>query len=226
MARRYRNRKKRIPAIIFILIFISFILFVYRITELRLKPLVMAMSEIKARLIATQAINDAVGKKTSRETFDNLIKVSFDNEGKVRLLQANTIEMNRIAVDTTLSIQNEITDIKTSEIRIPLSNIFGSQLFANMGPRISINIQPAGSVNVNFNPQFETAGINQTRLTIYLEVNTTVKIIAPLGYKKIEVSTQIPVSESIIVGDVPQSYISVPEDDYMNFVPTSDPFAN
>jgi sporulation protein YunB len=90
------------------------------------------------------------------------------------------------------------------DLLIPISNIFGSLVFANSGPRISVNIQPAGTVNVDFYTDFEEAGINQTRLKIYLIVKTDVQIIAPLASNKIDVTTHIPVSETIIVSDVPK----------------------
>ncbi|HYE80527.1 MAG TPA: sporulation protein YunB, partial [Clostridia bacterium] len=49
---------------------------------------------------------------------------------------------------------------------------------------------------------FAEAGINQTRLKIYLMVRTDVQIIVPLASNKIDVTTHIPISETIIVSDV------------------------
>jgi sporulation protein YunB len=160
------------------------------------------MSEINARLIATQAINDAVNSKISSNSFNHLVDFKADNNGRIALIQANTVQMNRLAAETSLEIQNQIKKIGTTELKIPISNIFKSQLFANTGPKISINIQPAGTVNVDFYTDFEEAGINQTRLKIYLIVKTDVRILVPLASNKIDVTTHIPVSETIIVSDV------------------------
>ena len=122
--------------------------------------------------------------------------------------------------------QKELEDIKTKHIKISIGNIIGSQIFADIGPYININIQPAGSVSVNFTTEFIEAGINQTRLKIYMAVNTKVQIIVPFAGDKVDVSTNIPVSETIIVGDVPESYISIPKEnnDFLKVVPTKDPF--
>lgn len=223
---KYRFSKyKRKFKFIYILFFLFIFFLIYTSIEKNIKPTMIAMSEIKARQIATQVISDAVNQKIMNNTFSNLVDVKLDSTGKVTMVQANTVEMNKLAVATSIAIQDEIRGIGVNNLKIPISNILGSQVFSNIGPTIKINILPAGSVDVDFNTEFQEAGINQTRLTIYLIVKTQVQIVVPLASEKIEVSSHIPVSETIIVGEVPESYINVPKDnnDYMNFIPTKDP---
>ncbi len=89
-----------------------------------------------------------------------------------------------------------------------------------MGPDIRVRMTPVGSVSVDFTDEFHAAGINQTRHKIYLLLKTQVKIVVPLGSEVINVSTRVPISESIIVGDVPQTYVNVADEDQMlNLVP-------
>jgi sporulation protein YunB len=142
------------------------------------------------------------------------------------MIQANTVVMNKLASETSLEIQKVIKGIGVTYLKIPISSILGSQIFANTGPRINVDIQTAGTVYVDFYTDFEEAGINQTRLKIYLIVKTDVQIVIPLATNKVDVTTHIPVSETIIVGDVPESYITVPESDIPNYTPTNDPFDN
>jgi len=175
------------------------VLYTYYYMERNIKPTILAMSEIKARLIATQAINDAVVRKTLETPFDSLMNVQKDNNGKVSMVQANTMKMSKLATETSAYILSEIQNISKTDLTIPIANIFRSQIFANVGPAIKVDIQPAGTVNVDFYTDFEEAGINQTRLKIYLIVKTDVQIIAPLVSNKVDVITHIPVSETIIV---------------------------
>jgi sporulation protein YunB len=193
-------------------------LYLYIYVENNIRPKIIVMSEIKARLFATQAINDAVSKKIAMDAFSNLVNIQTDNMGRVTMVQANTSEMNRIAVETSLSIQKELENIAAKDLYISIGNVFGSQIFADKGPKINIKVQPAGSVNVNFTTEFSEAGINQTRLKIYLKVNTKVQIVVPFAGNEIDVSTNIPVSETIIVGDVPESYINLPKDSINHFL--------
>lgn len=202
MRRRFGRRSgKRKFFLGIIVLFIMFI-YSYYIVERNIKPTILAMSEINARLIATEAINEAVRKKIGSNSFDHLVDYKTDNNGKISLIQANTVQMNKLASETSMEILEEIKQIGVTDLKIPISSVFGSQIFANAGPRINVNIQPAGTVNVDFFTDFAEAGINQTRLKIYLLVKTDVQIVVPLASNKIDVTTQIPVSETIIVSGV------------------------
>lgn len=196
----YRGGRKKFFFGFVLLIIIS--IYSYYIVERNIRPTLLAMSEINARLIATQAINEAVRSKISSNSFNQLIDYKTDNSGRISLIQANTAQMTKLAAETSLEILQEIKDIGIRDLRIPISSIFGSQVFANTGPVIGIDIRPAGSVNVDFFTDFEEAGINQTRLKIYLTVKTDVQIVVPLASNKIDVTTHIPVSETIIVSIV------------------------
>ena len=85
-------------------------------------------------------------------------------------------------------------------------------MLAKYGPQLKVSIEPIGTVSVNFKTSFQSAGINQTRHRIYLEAKTQVKVVIPLTTSTKEVKTEIPICETIIVGDVPQSYVNVPEE--------------
>ena len=76
-----------------------------------------------------------------------------------------------------------------------------------------------GTVSVDFKTSFESAGINQTRHRIYLEAKTQVKVVIPLTTSTKEVKAQIPICETIIVGEVPESYINVPAEIVPNMLP-------
>jgi sporulation protein YunB len=136
-------------------------------------------------------------------------------------MQANTIMMNSLASEVALTVQETIKSIRASSIQVPLGNIFGSQLLAQYGPKININVTPIGRVNVSFSTEFEQSGINQTRHKIYLNINAQVKTIIPFSSSTMTVESMIPIAETIIVGKVPQNYINVPKDQFMNVVPNS-----
>ncbi|MBS3994422.1 MAG: sporulation protein YunB [Alkaliphilus sp.] len=185
----------------------------------KVKPSVLAIAEVKAREIATRAINESVNSKVSEDIkYQDLISIRTDSEGNVTMMQANTVMMNRLASEVALSVQDNIKLIKASSVKVPLGNIFGSQLLAQYGPRLDIRVTPIGMVNVDFKTEFEHSGINQTRHKIHLIVNTQVRIIVPFSSNTTTVETSVPIAETIIVGKVPQSYIYVPEEDFLNIV--------
>ena len=66
-----------------------------------------------------------------------------------------------------------------------------------------------GNISSSYESIFESAGINQTRHKIYLNVNMKIKVIVPFKSEEVEVATQIPISETIIVGKTPSTAIDL-----------------
>jgi sporulation protein YunB len=229
MKQKYFHKKryvaKKSPFLV-LTILVCIIMMLYYIIDKNLKPIIMVMSENKARIIATQAINEAANRKIAKDDYKDLVTVMIDKDGKVTMLKIDPILMNKLATETTLAIQEELNGIDSKSLKIPFANIFGSQLLANTGPSINVRIQPIGSVKVDYKSAVEAAGINMARHNIYLYVETNIRIIAPFIRNDVGVATHVPISETIIVGEVPESYINVPKDnnEYLNFVPTEDPF--
>ncbi|MDF2840986.1 MAG: sporulation protein YunB [Clostridia bacterium] len=199
----YRRRNKPNKSFMLLLTFlVCIIISLYYIVESNLKPTILAMSENKARIIATQAINEAAYRKITQNEYKDLVTVMIDKDGKVTMLKIDPILMNRLAGETTLAIQDALANIETTTLMVPLANVFGSQLFANTGPSINVKILPIGSVKVDYKPETETTGINMTRHNIYLFVETNIRIIAPFISNNVEVATHVPISETIIVSIV------------------------
>jgi sporulation protein YunB len=142
-------------------------------------------------------------------TYDSLMHVTADGAGQVRLIQANTPEMNRLAAKASLLSQEKLRAAGDQAVHIPLGSALGMTLFAGAGPKIEVQILPVGSVHAAFLTDFSTAGINQTRHRVSLTLTAQVQMVIPTGAKKVEVSTQVAMAESIIVGEVPDTFTDV-----------------
>lgn len=213
----YLNIIKRKRLLLWIIILLLLGLYIYKYIDKNIAPTVTAIAEVKARSVTTETINDTIKNKIKRDiNYNDLIFVKYDNEGKVTLMQANTILMNSIASEVALEVQEQLKEISESIIKVPLRNAFDTQLI-NL-PSIRIKIIPQGSVSVDFATEFESTGINQTRHRIYIIVVTDIKMIVPLESETLRITTNIPIAETIIVGDVPEQYVNIPEEDILNIV--------
>lgn len=208
---------KRHKALIWSIALILLLLYLYRFVDKNIKPTVVAISEIRAKTVTTQTINDTIRVKIRRDiNYNDLIFVNYDKEGKVTLMQANTILMNSIAAEVALEVQEQLQEMSKSKIKVPLSNAFDTQIITL--PSIGIQIVPQGAVYVDFATEFESSGINQTRHRIYIIVVTDIKMIVPLVTENIRITTNIPIAETIIVGDVPEQFVNVPSDKMLNII--------
>ncbi|MCC5911617.1 MAG: sporulation protein YunB [Clostridiaceae bacterium] len=219
--RRKKYLKYKIYLLLFFLLSSAVISFFY--IDKKIMPTVQAIGDLKAQEITTRAINESVSIVVKQDVeYEDLISIKEDEEGNITLMQANTMMMNKVASDVALTIQEHLKQIQTAAERIPLGNALGSQLLAQFGPKLKLEVTPLGMVDVNFGTEFEHSGINQTRHRIFLIVNTKVRVIIPFSSNTIEVTTYIPVAETVIVGRVPHNYINVPKDDFLNITPLYD----
>ena len=103
-------------------------------------------------------------------------------------------------------ILRRLTEVSTSELEIPLGTLTGSALLAGRGPRLFVRMQAVGSANAVFRNQFTSAGINQTRHQIFLDVDVYMSILLPGMKTSTKVTNEIAVAETVIVGSVPDTY--------------------
>lgn len=201
-----RVRKKR-KALIIIAIFLLLIGFLAYKLDRDLRPILMAYCDAEARIVATQTINGTIREEIGNKiSYDDIMSVKTDNEGNVVMIQANTVELNRIGSEIALSVQNRIGSLQPSKVKIPLGVLLKNDLFAQYGPRVTFRMQPVGYVLSTYRSEFQAAGINQTRHIVYLDITTEILVIIPLAKNSVSVTSSIPIAESIIVGKVPEFY--------------------
>ena len=218
MMRKLRRR----AAIVCLLLCLAMIAAAILLIENNLTRVVLSLAQAQARAMAVKILNEAAAEllSTGEVTYDSLMHVTADGEGQVRLIQANTPEMNRLAARVSLLAQSRLQEKRDQLVRVPLGSAVGLTLFAGAGPKIEVRILPVGSVHAAFHTDFQTAGINQTRHRVSLQLTAQVQLVIPTGAQTVEVSTQVAMAESIIVGEVPDTFTDVGEDmDMLDLVP-------
>jgi sporulation protein YunB len=164
------------------------------------------VSNAEMRAKATEIINNVILEEYSKQfKYEDMIKVEKDISGNIVMVQADTINMSKIASQVALKSQNQIKEYGQVGVKIPLGYMFENNLLSSMGPDILIKMVPVGYVETKYLSEFESAGINQTRHKIYVEVRAKLRVLMFVGKSDIEVKCQVPVSETIIVGKIPNN---------------------
>ncbi len=215
----YYSLKKRKIIVVSIFLFIGLLAWYY--FAVSINPVIHNMVEVKGKSLTTKAINSAVADVVMNSVvYDDLINIITDELGNISMIQANSLEINNLSKDLAQVTEHRIEEYGQDGITIPLGTFSGIPIFVGTGPDVRIKVNPVGSVNCSFISQFVSAGINQTNHKIYLKVNASVGIVMPMSNKKIDIEHQILISESIIVGQVPEVYLySDSLDTLLNFVP-------
>lgn len=201
-------KRRLVSSLITLGIFGLLMVMIFYIVDFRIRPTLIQLAQVKARQIAAQTINEAIRSDISPDIqYQNLIKITFNSAGKIILIQPNTGEVNRIASEATIAVQKKLQKLPKTEIKIPAGQVIGSRIMAGFGPNISVKVLPVGFVESTINDRFEAAGINQVRHRIFVTVKATIKMVIPLISEESHVSTDIPLVEAIIVGDVPNVFV-------------------
>lgn len=189
--------------------------------EQNLTQVTLSLAQANARTLAVTVLNDAVERVVrSGVSYDELIHVTQGAGGQISLLQADTAAMNRLAADAVALAQAQLESTDNQYVQVPLGSALGLTLLAGSGPKIRVQILPVGAISSRFDTEFQSAGINQTRHRIFLTLSAAVRLVIPTGAKTIEASTQVAVAESIIVGQVPESFVDVADNnDMLNLIP-------
>lgn len=192
----------------------------YMLIDNAIRPTILSISEAKLRAITVQAINDAVRETVGSDVnYADLINIQKDSEGKIALISANAVKMNQLAASTAICAQDKILNLGEQGIGIPIGTILGGQLMTGRGPQIKVKFEPVGSVTTDFMTEFEDAGINQTRHKVYLIFNATVRILIGNAAQTVEISSQVLISDTIIIGEVPENYFQGTQDQLLNLLP-------
>ncbi|MFT8340434.1 MAG: sporulation protein YunB [Clostridium beijerinckii] len=215
----YTRRKthKYISFIVLIIVIIVILNITVVFFDQRVMPSVTEIATIMAKSQTLDIINKKSVDILSKDfKYDEMVKIEKDSQGNIILIQADTGKLNYIAAELSTECNKELSDMKNTAIKVPLGWMSDKSAFYNIGPKISVEIEPIGNISTSYESKFESAGINQTRHKIYLNVTAKIRLRLPLRNQDAEVSTQVPVSDTIIVGKIPNTTLGFPTNEQNN----------
>ena len=176
----------------------------------RILPTVLELGEIKIKSEAVKVMNEeSVNVYSENFKYDDIINIEKDSDGNITMIRANTVKQNYLASQVVLKCDERLSELEDLGVKIPLGYLTNNVMFYNMGPKITVKMQQIGNITTSYESEFESAGINQTRHKIYLNMTATMRVIVPFNSKEVEVTCQIPVSDTIIVGKIPETAINM-----------------
>ena len=153
--------------------------------------------------------NDAIARQIEAGTvaYDRIVFFEKDLDGRITALKTNMSEVNRLKTDILNIINDEILSLDSSDIGIPLGSLFLPEIFSGKGPAIPVHILSIRNSDANFVSSFTQAGINQTLHRLNMKVSIDVAVLVLGQTSSFTMSSEVVVAETIIVGDVPQTFL-------------------
>ncbi|HIZ19817.1 MAG TPA: sporulation protein YunB [Firmicutes bacterium] len=190
---------------LFCLLFLLCALGLVALTDIRIRPMIKTYGVNQATTTATQAVNTAAQRVLDEMglQYADLTSVTKDAEGNILSVSTNTANVNRLKSAVGEAVLEELEKQDYQMVKIPLGSIWGGGLLTGRGPKIPVKVPMNSTVTVTFDNTFDSAGINQTRHEITLNVKVTVYAMLPGDSTAVEVETGFTAAETILVGEVP-----------------------
>ena len=193
---------RRILLIIF-LVFALLILFRVRYNET-----IRSLAQTQVVNSTSDLINDAIDTQieTGNIQYDRIVYFEKDLDGRITALKTNMSEVNRLKTDILNIINDEILELDTSDIGIPIGSLILPEIMSGRGFAIPVQVLSIRNSDAAFASDFSQAGINQTLHQLTMQVSVDVAILVLGRSESFTVSSQVVVAETIIVGQVPDTF--------------------
>lgn len=180
-------------------------------------PNIDAVSQLKAKGMVTALINETIREELAGENDDEkLFIVKTGDDGKVQMVQANTPLINQKVASFAESLQKKYAEMEAVSVDLTYGTLLGSKILSQSGMGIKIKIMPLSVTRYDFETEFEGQGINQTKYKVYIVLESNVRILQPFSDHNIKIKSKVLVSEVVILGEVPDSYVNVPKEDILD----------
>lgn len=176
-----------------------------------LRPQLVALAETgvlnRLTLISNQAVTEAMADQAF--SYTDLVQLRSGQEGGPVTLSTDTVRLNNLRANVLEHIVTQVESLDSTSLGIPFGTLTGLDLFSAFGPKLPVRVLGVASAEGNYRNEFSAAGINQTVHRIVLDVNLSVRLLLPGGIETMALSVPVCVAETVIVGQVPQTYLNL-----------------
>lgn len=214
-----KSKKTRLLISLIVIFLIIALVLIYFATCVN--PVIVETSEAKIKSSTSRAVNSAVQTVINgTNVYDDIIEIILDDEGKIKLIQVNSLSVNKLSKEISMVANQNIDLISSQGVTIPLGTLSGIGVFVGLGPDITFRVTAISTIQSKFESEFISAGINQTNHRIYLNIETTVDLILPTVNITVIINSHILICEAILVGEIPSTYLNSDSlDEMLNLIP-------
>lgn len=175
----------------------------------RYRYVIRDLAETSVRNTTSDLTNEAIAQQIANGNiqYDRIVYFEKDLNGRITALKTNIGEVNHLKTDILNLVNSRILALDSADLGIPIGSLILPELFSGKGPVIPVHILAIRNSEASFSSRFSQAGINQTLHQLVMEVNVDAAVLVLGQTSSFSVSSQVVVAETVIVGDVPNTYL-------------------
>lgn len=197
-----RRRFRKKPMIAALLIAVLAVIWAERSAS----RLLFSYGEHAAAAKAQMLFAAAVGEMCETEDFSAAVSFQEDESGNVKALSSNTALQNALQSKLATALCTAFEQSDRASFSVPIGTLLGDSFSSGRGPSVTFYTALAASPTVTLSDDFSSAGINQTYHTVTAKATIELLITALGKTRSVTLSLSVPVSQTVIAGDVPWFY--------------------
>lgn len=202
---RCKRRRRRLAAVLLLFLLAGNVV----ILQVRIAPLIRKMAENQVVNAASDAIFRAVTRQlqTGSVNYAKIIGLEKDASGKISALTTDMEQIARLKSEILQLLDEEIAAMDDEELSVPVGSLLFPTFFAGRGFSIPVRVLALNSTNADFYSSISSLGINQSVQQIRITFTVSLSFLTPVGISDADVTSDVLAAQTILLGDVPESYI-------------------
>ena len=204
-------RRSISPVVLTLVVAFAIAASVIALLEIKLRPVVAEIAAAQAQNSMTAVVENAVtaGLAARQVSYSDFVTIQRDEGGAITALTTDMARMNLLRAELAAVILEALEEVDVSDVQVPLGSLFDLEPLWAKGPTLKARAMTVGTVRAEFDSQLTSAGVNQTLHRIWMEVDVPMTLLLPGGEVEVTVDTRVCVAETVIVGQVPDTYLQV-----------------
>lgn len=202
---RLKRRRRKLAALLLLLLLVGNVV----LLQVRIAPLIRKMAENQVVNAASDAIFHAVTRQLQSGSVDygKIIGFQKDETGKISALTTDMEQIARLKSEILRYLDEELAAMDDETLSVPVGNLLLPTFFAGRGFSIPVRILALNSTNADFYSSISSLGINQSVQQIRITFTVSLSFLTPVGISDADVTSDVLAAQTILLGDVPESYI-------------------
>lgn len=184
----------------------------------KMQPVIIRYAESAAETVMLNSANEAIVNilKSKEIDYNDIISLSRNTDGLVTSLETNVYKTNYLKSNISNEISRIIENRERYTVSIPIGTFLANTYTSGLGPDLNFKMQITTTAFADFEDEFRAAGINQVLHSVKINIRISGSILVA-GYRKhVNVSTTALVTQTVIVGFVPDAFTNVIEEESDN----------
>ena len=202
---RLKRRRRKLAALLALLLLVGNVV----LLQVRIAPMLRKLAENQVVNAASDAIFRAVSRQLQSGSVDygRIIGLEKDANGKISALTTDMEQLARLKSEILELLDEEIAAMDDDELSVPVGSLLLPTFFAGRGFSLPVRLIALNSTNADFYSSISSLGINQSVQQIRITFTVSLTFLTPAGISDTDVKSDVLAAQTILLGDVPESYI-------------------